>query len=71
MQRDACRRFRHDHPYLANCRAVLGRKKLISRRRALPGHDNRFSALAVRRISSSAGSTFFPALSLGPIVDHR
>ena len=63
-------RFAMIVPMLAVAGALVGKKRLAPSEGTFPTHTPLFVGLLVGVIIIVGGLTFFPALSLGPIVEH-
>jgi K+-transporting ATPase ATPase A chain len=63
-------RFAMIVPMMAVAGALVGKKRLMASTGTFPTHTPLFVGLLVGVILIVGGLTYFPALSLGPIVEH-
>ena len=63
-------RFAYLIPVLAIAGAVAAKPKLQPTAGTLPTHDGLFVGLLIGVILILGGLQFFPALALGPLVEH-
>ena len=63
-------RFAYLVPVLAIAGAIAAKPKLAPTAGTLPTHDGLFVGLLIGVILILGGLQFFPALALGPLVEH-
>ena len=69
-RRDVCRALLHDHSGHGDCRLARGKESIPASTGTFPTTGGLFIGLVVGVIVIVGGLTFFPALALGPIVEH-